>query len=513
MDQARLVIQTWQSLDDVLWNPDWHQEFVQHCTKLNTLASRYEQDGLQQTAEHLMECLADTLPNRPPNSERLQALSDSVQSLIENSSRRSDGDDARQALSGRKPVYVCFADQALASALAEQLQFFGIPAQVIADDQALDHVMHHRLPAALIVGTEFAGDGIQAARAAQSILSKPIPVFFQSATEPDIGMRLEATRAHAVYFQEGALDIGLLVQELSKVYNFRAERPYRVLVVDDSRSQSLYTERTLNQAGMITLAVNDPMTVLDALQAFKPDAVLMDMYMPGCTGIEVARIIRQQPVYNTLPILYLSAEQDIGKQMDAIDQGGDDFLTKPVAADVLIATVRHRCIRHRSLKDQMIRDSLTGLLDHNNILEALKQGIAETQQKQQSLCFAMIDIDHFKAVNDNHGHPMGDRIIRSLALYLRQRFRATDSVGRYGGEEFALVLPDTSLDDAERLLNEVCAGFARIEHDAGGRALKTTFSGGVAAYTDGMDVSDLSEAADQALYQAKHQGRNTIRRA
>ncbi|HET8902951.1 MAG TPA: hypothetical protein VFN16_03075, partial [Saccharospirillum sp.] len=205
MDQARLVIQTWQSLEDVLWNPDWHQEFVQHCTKLNTLASRYEQDGLQQTAEHLMACLADTLPNRPPNSERLQALSDSVQLLIENSSRRNDGDDARQAFSGRKPVYVCFADQALASALAEQLQFFGIPAQVIADDQALDHVMHHRLPAALIVGTEFAGDGIQAARAAQSILSKPIPVFFQSATEPDIGMRLEATRAHAVYFQEGAL--------------------------------------------------------------------------------------------------------------------------------------------------------------------------------------------------------------------------------------------------------------------------------------------------------------------
>lgn len=513
MDQARLVIQTWQSLDDVLWNPDWHHEFVQHCTKLNTLASRYEQDGLQQTAEGLMDCLAGTLPNRPPNSERLQALSDSVQLLIENSSRRNDSDDGRQALSGRKPVYVCFADQTLASALGEQLQFFGIPAQVTTDAEALDHVMHRRLPAALIVGTEFSGDGIQAARSAQSILSKPIPVFFQSATEPDIRMRLEATRAHAVYFQEGALDIGLLVQELSKVYNFRAERPYRVLVVDDSRSQSLFTERTLNQAAMITLSVNDPMTVLETLQAFKPDAVLMDMYMPGCTGIEVARIIRQQPVYNTLPILYLSAEQDISKQMDAIDQGGDDFLTKPVAADVLIATVRHRCIRHRSLKDQMIRDSLTGLLDHNNILEALKQGISDAQQKQQPLCFAMIDIDHFKAVNDNHGHPMGDRIIRSLALYLRQRFRATDSVGRYGGEEFALVLPDTHLDDAERLLNEVCAGFARIEHDAGGRLLKTTFSGGVAAHTEGMDASDLSEAADQALYQAKHDGRNAIRRA
>lgn len=513
MDQARLVIQTWQSLDDVLWNPDWHQEFVQHCTKLNTLASRYELDGLQQTAAHLMDCLADSRPDKPPDSERLQTISDTVHALIEHSARRSDSGDARQALGGRKPVYVCFADQAMASALGEQLQFFGIPAQVIADEEALDHVMHRRLPAALIVGTEFAGDGIRVAGAAQRLLSNPVPVFFQSASEPDIRARLEATRANAVYFQEGTLDIGLLVQGLSKVYNFRAERPYRVLVVDDSRAQCLYTERTLNQAGIITRAVNDPMTVLDVLQEFKPDAVLMDMYMPGCTGIEVARIIRQQPAYNILPILYLSAEQDVGKQMDAMDQAGDDFLTKPVDGDVLIATVRHRCVRHRSLKDQMIRDSLTGLLDHNTILDALKQGITDTSQKQQPLCFAMIDIDHFKAVNDNYGHPVGDRIIRSLALYLRQRFRASDSVGRYGGEEFALVLPNTSLPDAERLLNEVCAGFARIDHDAGGIALQATFSGGVAAYEAGMDASELSQAADQALYRAKHDGRNSIRRA
>jgi diguanylate cyclase (GGDEF)-like protein len=512
MDHARLVIQTWQSLDDVLWNPDWHDEFVQHCVKLNKLASRYDLDALQESADRLIASLEHTQPNRPPNSELLQALSDNVHLLIEHSARRSDNEDERQALGGRKPVYVCFADQNLAVSLGEQLQFFGIPAQPIADADALRHVMHHRIPAALIVGTEFDGDGIAVAKSAQSLLSTPIPVLFQSADEPDIHMRLEASRAQAVYFQEGTLDIGLLVQELSKVYNFRAERPYRVLVVDDSRSQSLYTERTLNQAGMITRAVNDPMTVLEALQAFKPDAVLMDMYMPGCTGIEVARVIRQQPAYNALPILYLSAEQDIGKQMDAIDQGGDDFLTKPVASDVLIATVRHRCIRHRSLKDQMIRDSLTGLLDHNTILEALKQAISEAGQKQQPLCFVMIDIDHFKAVNDNYGHPVGDRIIRSLALYLRQRFRATDSVGRYGGEEFALVLPDTRIDDAERLLKEVCAGFALIDHDAGGKPLRTTFSGGVAQYREGMDVSDLNQAADQALYQAKRDGRNTIRK-
>jgi diguanylate cyclase (GGDEF)-like protein len=263
---------------------------------------------------------------------------------------------------------------------------------------------------------------------------------------------------------------------------------------------------------MITRAVNDPMTVLEALQAFKPDAVLMDMYMPGCTGIEVARVIRQQPAYNALPILYLSAEQDIGKQMDAIDQGGDDFLTKPVASDVLIATVRHRCIRHRSLKDQMIRDSLTGLLDHNTILEALKQVISEAGQKQQPLCFVMIDIDHFKNVNDKFGHPAGDQVLIEVAKQLKANLRKIDILARIGGEEFSILLPETSAKAAMALAERIRTEQSdlKVIGDWQGE-IKLSVSIGVSSFlTDDESFDVIFSRADKALYNAKEYSRNKV---
>ena len=167
----------------------------------------------------------------------------------------------------------------------------------------------------------------------------------------------------------------------------RNETPFRVLVVDDSKSQSAYAEKALNFAGIFTRAVNNPLEVMEVMDSFKPDAILMDMYMPGCMGPELAQVIRQQIKYDAIPILYLSAESDIEKQLDAVSQGGDDFLTKPVPKDVLIATVLNRCRRHRGLRDQMIRDSLTGLVDHNNTLEALHNSMNEMKSASKSLCF------------------------------------------------------------------------------------------------------------------------------
>lgn len=511
MDQARLVINAWQSLEEVQWNPDWHREFAQHCHKLLKLAGRYESERILGPITHLTELLENTVSSKPPASEVIEQISDDIHRLADSCSRRDDDHDGTVSIRGRKPVYVCFNDTAQATSLSQQLDFFGIPAQVIAGRDELEHAMHHRLPAALIVGVEFDGDGVAIVKQVQSNLTKPVPVFFQSLEEPDIHLRLAATRANGVYFQEGQLDTGLLVERLSNIYSFRTEKPFRVLVVDDSKAQGVSAERILNGAGMVTQGVTDPMTVLSQMQSFLPDAVLMDMYMPGCTGIELAQVIRQQQRYDTVPILYLSAEQDLEKQLDAMGQGGDDFLTKPVPKEVLITTVRNRCLRNRGLKDQMIRDSLTGLLDHINTLNALSESIRRAEEQQQPLCFAMIDIDHFKQVNDTHGHAVGDRIIRSLALYLRQRFRMSDHIGRYGGEEFALVLPDTSLDNAEALLNEVCQGFSQIQHDIGDESLYVSFSAGVAALNDAnVDTPALSKAADEALYVAKRRGRARV---
>jgi len=232
--------------------------------------------------------------------------------------------------------------------------------------------------------------------------------------------------------------------------------------------------------------------------------------MPGCTGTELAKVIRHNDRYVSVPIIYLSAEDDLDKQLDAMSEGGDDFLTKPIKPRHLITTVRNRAARARNLKARMVRDSLTGLYNHTHILQLLEDCSFRARRENQSLCFAMLDIDHFKKVNDSHGHPMGDRVIKSLALFLKQRLRKTDYIGRYGGEEFAIVMPDTELHNAHKVLDEIRRRFAEINYPAQPADLFCTFSAGLVELSDKDDALMLASRADEALYHAKDAGRNHV---
>jgi diguanylate cyclase (GGDEF)-like protein len=135
------------------------------------------------------------------------------------------------------------------------------------------------------------------------------------------------------------------------------------------------------------------------------------------------------------------------------------------------------------------------------------------RRENKPLSFAMLDIDHFKRVNDSHGHPMGDRVIKSLALFLKQRLRKTDFIGRYGGEEFAIVMPDTDIDAAHKVLDEIRQRFAEIHYPAQPQDLWCTFSAGVVEMHDDCDSLMMASQADEALYRAKGAGRNRVQTA
>jgi diguanylate cyclase (GGDEF)-like protein len=158
----------------------------------------------------------------------------------------------------------------------------------------------------------------------------------------------------------------------------------------------------------------------------------------------------------------------------------------------------------------MVQDSLTGLLKHTMIKEQLVQELSREQRTQSALSFAMIDIDKFKLVNDHYGHMMGDRVIKSLARLLKQRLRKSDSIGRYGGEEFAVVLPNCDPDSAAMLLNKIRADFSELRFLHEGKEFSVTFSTGIAGFPAHENADELNQAADEALYEAKHQGRNRI---
>jgi diguanylate cyclase (GGDEF)-like protein len=212
-----------------------------------------------------------------------------------------------------------------------------------------------------------------------------------------------------------------------------------------------------------------------------------------------------------LPVLFLTVAPATAR-VDAEQAGGDEVLQKPVSPALLLAAVRGRIARARAVKGLLEHDGLTHLLTHTAFVERARTASERpARHAQRSSAWVMIDIDRFKSVNDVHGHPAGDAVLVALAGLLKRRLRGRDVVGRYGGEEFALLLEEIAEGDAVRLVSRLREEFSGLEHTSGhGLKFHATFSAGVALLRDGMGLESWRQAADAALYEAKRAGRNRV---
>ena len=304
-----------------------------------------------------------------------------------------------------------------------------------------------------------------------------------------------------------------IVAQILELNERQEQEAFRVLIVEDSVTASRVIQRTLEENQIITQVINDPRQVLSALRQFNPDLILMDMYMPNCTGVEAARIIRQHDEFLSIPIVYLSGETNVALQVDAMRLGGDHFLTKPFNPIFLNAIVKSKIERYRALRRSMYHDSLTGLLNHTSGKGTLDVMLSNVAHEDGKLSVAMLDIDHFKNVNDSYGHPVGDQIIRSLSWLLKQRLRKQNILCRYGGEEFLIALPHVSADQAFAIIDGIRRDFSQIRHPHGDSYFCTSASGGIATFPQYQSSDTLIKAADDALYAAKRNGRDRIYRA
>ncbi|WP_374334515.1 diguanylate cyclase [Leeia sp.] len=395
--------------------------------------------------------------------------------------------------------------------LGLQLTHFGYVLLHFGSTEELATAMKVQMPSAVLLE----GRGEEVARLADEVtrlrasLPERIPILGICDPLP-FEDQVQIVRAGCAELLIHPYDLTQLVDRLDRQTDNLPFEPYRVLIVDDSHSIAEHTGKVLRQAGMVTRVETDPLILLQAIEEFEPELLLVDMYMPECTGDEAAKVIRQQDNMASLPIVFLSGETDISKQLLARRKGGDDFLTKPIQPQVLVESVTITAERYRTLRRLMCHDGLTGLLTHSHFGEQLLREVARNQREPQALALAMLDIDHFKRINDSYGHPVGDRVIRSLSRMLQMRLRRFGQLGRYGGEEFAVLLPETSLEVAMQRIDALRQAYMQLQHTAGEVVFNSTFSAGVAAWKPGMTASELSLAADQALYRAKQGGRNQV---
>lgn len=410
-------------------------------------------------------------------------------------------------------IYVLEDDQDVANEVCLTLRHFGHQVVHFSSIAAAEVETLRHPPDFMICDIMFATEEREtpaAVAALQKQLALPIPVIFVS-SRVDFAAYHAAVRAGAVGYFVKPLDIIKLVDCFENHLDRQRSAPYRVLIIDDDLTLAEHYKLILGTADIRAEISNDPGAIFTLLNDFHPELILLDINMPGCSGIELAQVIRLNQDWLRVPIAYLSTEQDEHKRALAMGRAGDDFLSKPLSDLELITAVSARAARSRQLSDALDRDSLTGLLKHSRIKEQLDIELSRAQRTGEQLSVVMLDLDHFKHINDTYGHPAGDKVIKAIAHLLRQRLRKMDAVGRYGGEEFVAVLPRCSRAEALLLMEDVRRRFSEISFSAGEKTFRVTLSAGLASFEAGSQHTDeLLQEADAALYRAKSEGRNRV---
>jgi diguanylate cyclase (GGDEF)-like protein len=475
-NRARVLeqrVKEWLSEDTLDFDANVHKKFVIELGKLR-----------------------DSILDKNPNTDLLLSINSS------------------QNLNQTFDIWLVEDDIRLGKVLSRQLESFNYSVRLFTNIADAEHAAQHEQPSMLIMDVMFdekMENSTQVLAVCPYLRKFTCPLLFISATD-DFQSRVRAVQLGAVGYFLKPLDVSKLAGRMAEIFEQMHAQPNRVLIVDDDVDLSKHYRLVLLGAGMEVEVLHQPELLMKKISAIRPELILLDMHMPEYTGEDLAGVIRQHDNYRSLPIVYLSAEVNLDKQIAALNRGADDFLTKPISNGQLIAAVNVRIQRARQLEGLIVKDGLTGLLKHASFKEALELDVKRGRRLGKPVSVAMLDIDHFKRVNDTFGHATGDVVITAVALLLRQRLRQSDVIGRYGGEEFAVLLQECNEHDAKLLMEDIRQSFSEIKFNHAGKEFACTLSGGLVCSSlyPKKNGAALLAVADEALYVAKHGGRNQI---
>jgi two-component system cell cycle response regulator len=297
----------------------------------------------------------------------------------------------------------------------------------------------------------------------------------------------------------------------------------KILIADDSIVSRHLLEATLRKWGYDVTVACDGAEALDLLQREDaPALIILDWMMPGMTGLEVCRRIRQRGSEPYTYILLLTSKSQKEDLIEGMEAGADDYITKPfdqselqvrLRAGTRLVDLQSQLLSAReALRDQAERDSLTRLWNRSSILNHLGRELARSDRESRPLGVVIVDLDHFKHINDTHGHLAGDAVLREAARRMQNSIRQYDSIGRYGGEEFLILLPGCSEADSFTQADRLRKQLAQSEMSVNETSVRVTASFGVTTAMPGeiWTQEALIRRADEALYMAKKSGRNRV---
>jgi len=297
-----------------------------------------------------------------------------------------------------------------------------------------------------------------------------------------------------------------------------------ILIIDDTQAMRSQIVSILKNSGMAvgTIEADNVIDGFKLLLAKPVDVVLCDLEMPDMDGLKFLDLQRGREDRRDVPVIILTGREESEQKIKALERGASDYITKPFDAGEMLARVKVQLKIKRlqdSLKEQNRKleelsntDPLTHMANRRCLMRTLIQEFQRSQRANHPLSLIMADIDHFKAINDSYGHQQGDVVLKAVAETIRGHLREYDLAARFGGEEFALVLPETDRLHATQVAERIREMIGRLKFDGALDGLKMTISLGVATHPDKIikNVEDLIRLADDALYAAKREGRNLV---
>ncbi|NVJ49793.1 MAG: response regulator [Gammaproteobacteria bacterium] len=316
--------------------------------------------------------------------------------------------------------------------------------------------------------------------------------------------RLKGIRLGATLFFAEPVDHIKLMEYLDSLESRGPVEPFRVAVMEDSKAQAKFNDKVLTSAGFETCIVTEPMELLNALSNFDPEVIFMDMQMPGCNGIELTKVLRQQERFKTVPIVFLSAEENHEKQREAMTSGGTAFIEKPVKKEQLLFSAELYARRSRNLQPHLARDFQTGLNSPALLKEQITIEAERAMRQNDTMFLGLIEMNDLADLNQQHGYAFGERAMQQLARLLQQRLRKTDCVGYFDSHRIGVILSHCSDHEAERIISYLTQSFANNPVAFEGKRISASLSVGLSRLGSDFDVQRLVRRAEAALVEAQN---------
>jgi diguanylate cyclase (GGDEF)-like protein len=423
--------------------------------------------------------------------DQMQGLIAFLKQAIEQSSRPD------LPMSDHRPLLlVVDRDRAIAEELVREAEQLGLRSTIASDLNTARDLLYHQAPSVVVFDPDCSdnlADGL-------SLLNEfhcrkpPVPVVVFTA-HSSLSDRIEIVRQGGRAFLTKTTPVSQVLESVQQVLQQTTRAEAKVMVVDDDPNTLTMLQSLLTPWGLRLTALEDPKKFWEMLEASTPDLLILDVEMPELTGIELCQVVRNDPRWNGLPILFLTAHNEPSTVNQVFAVGADDFVSKPLIGPELVTRIINRIERIKLLR----RMAETDPLDF-------------AKRYTQPLCLAILDIDHFKQVNHRYGHATGDAVLRQIGHLLHHSLRSEDVVARWGGGEFVIGLYGMTKADGVQRLTQLLKTLREQTFTAPNHPpFQVTYSAGVAQYSeDGFDLQSLYQSADAALAAAKQAGRDRI---